>query len=167
MTPGDRQTLQSDITATELPGIQGLQTQAQQATTCAGLRRVAGPMVFQYRVYVVMTPQTHLTIVVDDETFVEGVLTNLEPKIATAIQNAQAAGKNVTAAQAAFDDFKAQVSSAQNETNGLAAQLLAQTPQGYPGNWPVFLAARTHATNAHNDLRSAYTDAEHIRSDLR
>jgi hypothetical protein len=123
-------------------------------------------MVYDFRVYVVMTPQTHLTIVLDDETSIEGVLVNLEPTIASAIQNAQAHGKDVSAAQAAFDDFKSQVTSAQGETNGQAAQVLAQTPHGFPGNAAVFLAARTHAVNARGDLHSAYVDAQHIRTDL-
>ncbi|HEY5023938.1 MAG TPA: hypothetical protein VII76_03095 [Acidimicrobiales bacterium] len=166
LTTGDRQTLQTDITTVELPGIEALQSQAQSATTCAGLRVVARSMVFTYRVYVVMTPQTHLTIVVDDETYIEGVFANLEPQIATAIQNAQAAGKDVTAAQAAFTDLKSQVSTAQGETSGQAAQILAQTPAGYPGNWQVFLGARTNASNAHTDLAAAYADAQRIRTDL-
>ncbi len=166
LTSGDRQTLQNDITTVELPGIEALQPQAQQAATCAALRTVARSMVFTYRVYVVMTPQTHLTIVMDDETYVEGVFVNLEPQIATAISDAQAAGKNVTAAQAAFADLKSQVASAQTETAGQSAQLLAQTPGGYPGNWQVFLAARTNATNARTDLHTAYSDAQRIRTDL-
>jgi hypothetical protein len=166
LTSGDRQTLQNDITNVELPGIQALQTKVPQDTTCQQLRTDAHSMVFNYRVYVVMTPQTHLTIVLDDEAYVEGVFTNLEPKIATAIQNAQAAGKNVTAAQAAFNDLKSQVSTAQGATDGQAAVVLAQTPQGFPGNWQVFTAARTNATNAHSDLHAAYTDFEQIRSDL-
>jgi hypothetical protein len=167
LSTGDRQTLQNDITTVELPGIEALQSQAQSATTCAGLRVVAHSMVYNYRVYVVMTPQTHLTIVFDDETFIEGVFVNLEPQIATAIQNAQAGGKDVTAAQAAFDDLKSQVSTAQGATNGEATLVLAQTPTGFPGNWGVFLTARTNATNAHTDLRAAYTDVQHIRADLR
>jgi hypothetical protein len=166
LATGDRQTLGNDITQVELPGIQTLQSQVQQVTTCVGLRAVARSMVFNYRVYLVMTPQTHLTIVVDDATFIEGVLANLEPQIATAIQNAQASGKDVTAAQAAFTDLKSQVSAAQGETSGQAAQILAQTPAGFPGNWQVFLAARTSVTNARTDLRAAYNDAEHIRTDL-
>jgi len=166
LSAGDRQTLQNDISNVELPGIQALQPQAQQATTCAALRTVAHDMVFNYRVYVVMTPQTHLTIVTDDETYIEGVFVNLEPQIATAIANAQAAGKNVTAAQAAFGDLKSQVSSAQGETAGQSAQILAQVPSGFPGNWQVFLAARTNATNAHSDLHAAYADAQQIRTDL-
>jgi hypothetical protein len=166
LTAGDRQTLQNSINNVELPGIQTLQTQVPQDTTCQELRTAAHSMVFDYRVYVVMTPQTHLTIVLDDETYVEGVFTTLEPKIATAIQNAQAAGKNVAAAQAAFNDLKSQVSTAQGATNGQATLVLAQTPKGYPGNWPVFTTARTDATTAHSDLHTAYTDAEQIRTDL-
>jgi hypothetical protein len=166
LSTGDRQTLGNDITGFELPGIQSLQSQVQQVATCVGLRGVARSMVDNYRVYLVMTPQTHLTIVVDDETYIEGVFVNLEPQIATAIQNAQAAGKDVSAAQAAFTDLKNQVSTAQGETSGQAAVLLAQTPTGYPGNWQVFLTARTDATNAHTDLRAAYADAQRIRTDL-
>jgi hypothetical protein len=166
LTSADRQTLQNDITTVELPGTQALQSKVPQDTTCPQLRTDAHSMVFDYRVFVVMTPQTHLTIVLDDEAYIEGVFTNLEPKIASAIQNAQAAGKNVTAAQAAFDDLKNQVSTAQGATNGQAAVVLAQMPSGYPGNWQVFTAARTNATNAHSDLHTAYTDFEQIRSDL-
>ncbi len=166
LTSADRQTLSTDITTVELPGIQTLQTQVRSVTTCVGLRAVARAMVFNYRVYVVMTPQTHLTIVMDDEAYIEGVFANLEPQIATAIQNAQNTGKDVTAAQAAFSDLEHQVSTAQGKTAGQAPQILAQTPAGYPGNWQVFLAARTNAANARADLHAAYADAQHIRTDL-
>jgi hypothetical protein len=166
LTAGDRQTLQNDITNVELPGIEALQAPVPQDTTCPELRIAARSMVFDYRVYVVMTPQTHLTIVIDEETSIEGVFVNLEPQVASAISSAQAHGKNVTAAQAAFDDLKSQVTAAQGDTNGQSALVLAQTPPGFPGNWPVFLAARTNATNAHNDLHTAYGDVQQIRSDL-
>jgi hypothetical protein len=166
LTTSDRQTLVNDITNVELPGIQTLQTQVPQDTTCPQLRAAARSMVYDFRVYVVMTPQAHLTIVLDDETSIEGVLVNLEPTIAAAVQNARAHGKDVTAAEAAFDDFKSHVTSAQGETNGQAAQVLGQTPHGFPGNAAVFLAARTHAVNARGDLRSAYADAQRIRTDL-
>jgi hypothetical protein len=166
LTAGDRQTLQNDITTVDLPGIEGLLTQAQQATTCLALRQTAHAMVFRYRVYLVMTPQTHLTIVADDETYVEGVCVNLEPTIAQAIQNAQNQGKNVAAAQSAFNDLKTQVANAQSATAGQSATVLAQTPAGAPGNWTVFLSARTALSNARNDLHTAYGDAQQIRADL-
>ena len=166
LTTSDRQTLSNDINQTELPGIQGLQPEAQQASTCPGLRVVARQMVFDYRVYVVMTPQTRLAIVADTETAVEATFANLEPQIQSAIQAAQAAGKDVSGAQSAFADLQTKVAAAQSASNGVAAQVLAQTPQGYPGNWQVFLTARTDLTNARNDLRAAYADGKQIRSDL-
>ncbi|HXP33286.1 MAG TPA: hypothetical protein VN820_04670 [Acidimicrobiales bacterium] len=166
LTAADQQTLQHDISAVELPGIGALQTQVQQATTCAELRMAARSMVFDYRVYYVMTPQTHLAIVADDETAIEATLGNLETTIASAIDNSADRGKNVSAAQSAFSDLKNEVSAAGNSTNGLADELLAQTPQGFPGNWQVFGAARTSLSNARNDLHAAYNDGRQIRSDL-
>jgi len=166
LTPSDAQTLQHDISSVELPGIQALQPEAEQASTCPALRSIARQMVFNFRVYVVMTPQTRLTIVADGETYIEGVFAGLEPKISAAIQNAQSQGKDVSGAQSAFQDFQNQVTSAQNATNGVSAQVLAQTPGGYPGNWTVFLNARTSVTNARTALHSALADARQIRSDL-
>ena len=92
---------------------------------------------------------------------------NLEPQIASAIQAAQAAGKDVTGAQSRLQrTCERRWQPAQGASNGEAAQVLAQTPQGYPGNWQVFLTARTDATNARTDLRAAYADGKQIRSDL-
>ena len=166
LTDADRQTLQNDISTVELPGIEALQPQAQQATTCPQLRTVARAMVFNFRVYVVMTPQVHLTIVADTESAIETTVAGLEPAIQAAIQNAQAHGKNVSGAEAAFADLQGKVSAAQSSTNGVAAQVLAKTPQGYPADWPVFLAARTNLTNARTDLHAAYADAQQIKKDL-
>ncbi|MGA2521677.1 MAG: hypothetical protein ABSG81_12780 [Acidimicrobiales bacterium] len=166
LTTGDRQTLLNDVSTVELPGIQALVPQVQQATTCPQLRSAARAMVFNYRVWVVMTPQTHFTVVADDETFIEGQFASFEPTIAEDIQNAQASGKDVTAAEASFTDLKNQIAAAQSATSGQDATLLAQTPQGAPGNWSVFLAARSSLASARNDLRAAYNDGLQIKADL-
>jgi hypothetical protein len=165
LTGPDRQTLQGDL-GPELSGIQALQPQAQSAIDCRQLRLVAHDMVFDFRVYVVMTPQTHLTITADDETYVETVFTDLETTISGSISAAEAQGRDVTAAQSALNDLEAQVTAAQSETSGLSATLLAQAPSGYPGNWQVFLSARTSETNARNLLEVAYDDLQKIVQDL-
>jgi len=166
LTSSDRQTLQNDINSFELPGIEALQSQVQQATTCAQLRADAHSMVLTYRVYLVMTPQTHLTVVADGEIYIENVLSSLESTISSAIDKSQTNGVKVSGAQAAFIDLQRQVSAAQGETNGLSAQLLAQTPAGSPGNWQLFLQARTNLTIARDDLHTAYADALQIKADL-
>jgi hypothetical protein len=166
LTTADRQTLQSDIGTVDLPGIQGLEPTVQQAATCSQLRQAAHAMVFDYRVYYVMTPQTYLTIAIDGETFVEGIASGFEPSLAAAIATAQARGKNVSSAQVAEADFQRQVAAAQAASSGLAAQVLAQSPQTWPAAWQVFAAALTGATNAHTDLEAAYGDALQIKGDL-
>lgn len=166
LTSSDQTTLLNDLNNVELPGIEALQPEAQSATDCIELRPIARQMVLDYRVYVVMTPQTHLTIALDYETFVEGVFSNLEPTITGAIATAKAQGRDVTAAQGAFNDLESQLTAAQSETNGLSATVLAQTPAGAPGNWQVFLDARTAATNARNDLRATYADLNQVVHDL-
>jgi len=166
LTSSDRQTLQNDVENFELPGIEALQPEVQTATTCAELRSDAHSMVFTYRVYMVMTPQTHLTIVADDETYIEGLLSNLESTISSALNDSNANSTNLSAAQNAFGQFQSEVSSAQSSIGGLSAQLLAQTPAEAPGNWEFFVQARTTLTAARNDLHSAYADALEIKTDL-
>ncbi|MDE3085321.1 MAG: hypothetical protein KGJ77_01030 [Acidobacteriota bacterium] len=166
LSPSDQSTLAHDITAVELPGIEALQPEVQQATTCPQVRQDAHAMVYDYRVYLVMTPQTHETIVADRESFAAGRLSALEPTVQSAIAWARAHGRNVTDAESAFGDMQARVSSATSALAGVAATVLAQTPTGYPGNAAVFLSARTDETNARNDLRSAFDDLAAIAKDI-
>jgi hypothetical protein len=167
LTSADQSTLEHDISSVELPGIEALQPQAQSATTCAELKTIAHSMVYDYRVYVVMSPQTHLTIAADDASFVDAKMAALEPKIEQAIADAKAKGKDVSGAEAAFADFQSQVSSAGSAVSGLSATLLAQTPQGYPGNESVFQGAKSTLSTARGELHQAYQDLETIRTDLR
>jgi hypothetical protein len=124
-------------------------------------------MVDDYRVYLLMTPQTHQSVTSDDETYVEGDLSALEPDITQAISNAHVQGRNTDDAQSALADLEAQLTAASGETNGESSVLPQQTPQGYPGNWQVLLSARTNETNAQNDLHAAYADLLQIKKDLR
>lgn len=166
LTASDQATLEHDITGVELPGIEGLEPEVRQATTCVQLRQDAHDMVYDYRVYLVMTPQTHETVVADRESSIAGKLTSLEPTVQRAITWAAQQGSNVTGAQSAFVDMQARLSSATSAVAGLPATVLAQTPTGYPGNASVFLTARTDETNARNDLRSAFDDLAAIARDI-
>jgi len=163
LTSGDQLTLSSDL-GNELSGIQTLQTQAEEATTCLGLRTIAQEMVDTYRVYLVMTPQVHLVIVADAATWASTYLASLEPTLEGAITAAGAAGKNIAGAQAAFADLEAQVTNAQSAVNGVVSDILAQTPAGYPGNKDVFVGARNSLTSAQADLHDADKDFHTIMS---
>jgi hypothetical protein len=166
LASSDKVTLVADLTQTELPGIQGLQTKVQGDTSCAQLRQDAHSMVYDYRVYMVMTPQTDLVIVNDEVIRAEGVLASLESTISTHIQSSKANPTKLSDAQSAFADYQAKVTAVQSLTAGQSATLLAQTPQGAPGNRSVFLQAHSNLANAYSDLHAARADLAGIIGDL-
>ncbi len=67
VTASDKAELESEL-SNELSGMQSLEQQVPGDTTCAELVTNAETMVFNYRVYYVMTPQTELVVVADTET---------------------------------------------------------------------------------------------------
>ncbi len=67
LTAPDKAELETDLAA-ELAGMESLQQQVPGDTTCAEVVANAQTMVFTYRVYYVMTPQTELVVVADSET---------------------------------------------------------------------------------------------------
>lgn len=163
LSSGDQSTLASDLSS-DLEGIQALQGQAQQATTCPQLRLVAKEMVRDYRVYMVVTPQVHLTVAADTATWAASYLDEVEPQLQQALTLASQAGKNVTAAQAAFTDMQSQVTTAQSAVSGVASTVLAQNAGGAPANKQVFLGARNSLMSARTDLRDADKDFHTIMS---
>ena len=139
LTRRTRPTLLADLTQTELPGIQALQSKVPGDTTCPQLRQDAHEMVYDYRVYMVMTPQDR-----PGDRQRRGHRAprarspGSSPTISGWIQYAQATARTSSDAQAAFADYQAKVTAAQGLTTaGQSATLLAQTPQGYPGNASV------------------------------
>lgn len=166
LTSSDRSTLLGDLTQTELPGIEALASKVPGDTTCAELRQDAHSMVFDYRVYLVMTPQADLVVATDTATAIATTMSGLEPVIATRISAAAAKGKDVSGADAALSDYTAKVGAVQQLLAGQAATLLALTPAGYPGNAPALHQARANLQTARADLRAARSDLETIRHDL-
>lgn len=150
--------LQHDLSVYELPGITSLQQRAQQATTCSQLTSIRASMFRDYHVYLVMTPQTQLTIQADEETFLEGALTARVTQKAQQLSGARGSS-NSSSGTIIVSDLRSQVAAAQTLTNGLATTLLQQTPPGWPGNQPVLAgaaatlaAARSHLDAAQRDL---------------
>jgi hypothetical protein len=158
VTASDKAELESDL-SNELAGMQSLEQQVAVDTTCAELVASAETMVFQYRVYYVMTPQTELAVVADTETAVASNIVRWEPGIQAAINYEASHGKDVAKAQQALDDLKVQLTDALASLEGVSSSVLAQTPAGYPGNHAVFVSSR-------NSCATAFGDLGHARSDL-
>lgn len=161
LTSADKATLLSDL-SNELAGIQALQAKVPTDTTCAAVRADGRAMVVNYRVYLVMTPQVHLTNSADTESNLAGRLAVIEPALQDAINAAAAKGQNVAAAQADYNDLVSQVSAAEADTSGIAASVLGFTPASYPGCWSSFLADRANLRKGQAALHQANKDLHAI-----
>ncbi len=166
----DVSALSGDLSA-QLSGIEELQTKAHSDTTCLQLFEDAKSMIVDYRVYVVMTPQVDIVIAADTEAYVEQVLQGLEPKIQRALSicqstSATVGGLNCTAAENAFSQLKAHVSTAAQVTstggNGesISSAVLAAKPSGYPANRSIGTTAFSATRQAQADLLAARADLE-------
>jgi hypothetical protein len=165
VTASDKAELQSEL-ANDLAGMQALEQQVPDDTTCAELVANAETMVFDYRVYLVMTPEAELVIVSDTESAIASTVARWEPGIQAAITYAANHGRDVTGAQQAFADMKAQLSDALATLQGVSSTVLEQTPAGSPGNHAVFVEARNKCETASGELHDVRQDLATILSTL-
>jgi hypothetical protein len=167
LSPQDRATL-SGLLSNETTGIDQLlatvQAATPQNTTIAQLRADAKEMVDNYRVYLVMSRQVHLTEAADRQTTAETKIESKESKIQAAVIKA---GSPPNAVQA-YNDLVHQVANATQATGEAhIPAVLAVTPQGYPGDGQPLTAARTALGQANTDLKAAKGDLATIRNVLK
>ena len=168
LTSSDSAALSSEIASTR-SGLTSLKAQIDAETSLAALKTEVRKIATDYRVYLLVVPQVHLTnasdAVLAAQTKFAAVNTNLAARIATA----KAAGKNTTAAQVDLDTMNAAVAAAAGLASPLPAQLLPLTPAEYNAGTagPVLAAARTAIVAARNDLKSAVADAKACRAALK
>jgi hypothetical protein len=163
LTAGDRQALENLLRA-ETQGIDQLASQVDnatpQTTTIAQLRQDAYTMVHQYRVYLVMAPQVHLTAAFDTQTVIEPKIAAVEPRLQAAIGKAG----NPPAAVEAYHDLLAQVTNATTATGKADIPAVLQvTPPGFPGDDGPLVAASATLHTAQGDLKAARKDIQIIR----
>jgi hypothetical protein len=165
LTSSDQSTLKASLAA-ESTGIDALAVKVPTDATWLELGTDAKKMVVDYRVFVVMSPQVHLTISADTETAVESGMQDLEPALAAAIARAKAAGKNVGPEQIAYADLLNQLTSAESDSAGVSAAVLATAPAGYPGNKTVFVNSRSSLVQGRTALVTARGDIATIVTSL-
>ncbi|MHB1890200.1 MAG: hypothetical protein ACYCUF_04890 [Acidimicrobiales bacterium] len=165
LTAQDRSVLASRLSA-ETAGISALAQKVPSDTTWKELDADAYSMVHDYRVFAVMSPQVDLTIGADAEAAIEWTLVGMEPGIQKAIADAANHGRDVKGAENAFIDYEINVADAESLSAGVAHLVLAQTPQGYPGNHQVFVSSDRQLTAARQHLGACRSDRETIVKDL-
>lgn len=152
----------------DIAGLTALKAKVGGETTVQAVKDDAHGMVVDYRVYMLVGPQVRLTIAADVATAATARLSGVADKLAKAIDDAKAAGKDVGAAQAKLDDLRSQLAAASSALAGTADTLLAVRPSPDADAMKAArTAARTKLRDARTHLKSAIADAKAIRDLLK
>ncbi|GIH03962.1 hypothetical protein Rhe02_20290 [Rhizocola hellebori] len=127
LSAGHKSTLEG-ILAGSTEGLNALRSKVQGETTLAAVKDDTRVMVDGYRVYLLVTPQVRLTIVADVEGSAIAALEDAYATLSSAIEAAQQAGKDVSAAKAQLAVLRTQIDAAAKGLAGVADGLLAVKP---------------------------------------
>jgi hypothetical protein len=157
-----------DLVADDLAGLTALKTKVAGETTLAALRVDAVSMVNDYRVFILVGPKVRLTIAADHEADAATRLQTAHDKLADAVAQAKAAGKDVAAAEQDLADMQAAIDRAKNGMAGQVDTLLAIQP-GPDGNAirAKVGAVRRALGQVRLDLRTALAEGKAVRDFLR
>ncbi len=162
VTDAHRATLTSTYGSDE-SGLRAVDAKVQADTTCGQAVTDGRTVVTDYRVYLLLVPQTHLVAAADTGTYAAGQLAAAEPKAQTAIDALTDPQQKATA-QATLDDMTSRVSSATASLSGVADGVLALTPADIPAKESVIDGYRARVSAAHADLAKALADAKTLKS---
>ncbi len=168
LTSSDRAALENEIGSTRT-GLQGLKATIDADTTVDALKMDLPKIATDYRVYLLVVPQVHLTRGSDAESAAANRLTTLAGRLQQLITFAQSQGRDVTAAQAALAAMDTDIHDAQGQLSGLSGKILALTPADWNDNSaaPVLNGARAGEKSAHDELVAARNEAKAVIAALK
>jgi hypothetical protein len=167
ITSGDAATIEGIISSTT-SGLTSLKATIDAETSIPALKADIAKIATEFRVYLVVVPQSHLTNAADGILAAQAKFATVNTNLTARIAAAKAAGKDTTSAQADLDAMNASVNAAVNLASPLPAQLLALTPAEYNAGTagPAITSARTALGTARNDIKSAIASAQACRTAL-
>ena len=165
LTAADKSTLNT-ILNNDKSGLTTLRTKIDADTDVATARVDVQSIVTSFRIYVLVVPQVRLVRAADLGLDAATRLDQVASRLQTAIDADKTAGKDVTKAQAAVDDLKAQTKAASGLLTPVPGQIVAITPSQWPGAQSTLKSARDAVRNARHDLQTARGDARTALTDL-
>ncbi len=156
LTADHEATLLADTDATA-SGLAQLGDDIAAATTLEELGDLVPRIATDYRVYLILTPKTIFTIVADAEVAAHSQLSLVADDIDSAIAQAGAAGFDVSKAEDAMAQARAELDGVLEDATGVAASVIDLQAADWPSARPTLEAA-------HDSLRRG---AEHLADAVR
>ena len=147
--------------ASDKAGLDAVNAKVQGDSTCKVAHADAQAIVADYRVYLLVVPQSGLTLAADAGSSGASALAGAEPALHKAIA-LMPAGPSKDQAQALYADLADQVSAAQSNFAGVGDTVLALTPSGYPGNAGTLATQTAKVTAGGSALGKAVSDASQL-----
>lgn len=172
VTRADRSVSSADKTAlgaqltSALNALTALRTKVAGETTLSGVESDTATLT-GYHIPDFVLPQTALVVQADDLLSAASRSASSEPSLLSLITAAQTAGKDVTKAQAAYNDYLSQVSAATSQAQAAHDSAAGLTVAGAPGNETTLHADAKQLGTSSADLWKAAGDATTLRNSLR
>lgn len=151
----------------EITNLNTLKAKIQADTTIDTLRVDVKSIVASYRIYALFMPQIQIMAAADSLLQAADQATELAGKLATRIQQAQAAGSDVTMLTTLLSDMQSKITEAKTQANTVISTVAALTPEGYPENKTTLQATRSQLVTAKQALLAARTNAKTIIAGLK
>jgi hypothetical protein len=153
----------SGLFTSDATGLQTVNATVHADTTCKQAVTDGRTVVTNFRVYMLLAPQTHLVAASDTGTYGAGRLTAVEPKLQAGIDAISDPTKKAQA-QAAFEDLVAQAKTATDDFAGVGDAVLALTPATMPAGQSTLDVERAKVTSGRTAVTAAVQDAKTIAS---
>lgn len=151
----------SGLYTVDAAGLAAVDAKVQADTTCKTAVDDGHTVVTDFRVYMLLVPQTHLVTASDTGAWGASRLAATAPKLQTAIDAMTDATKKA-AAQAALQDLAAKTAAAGGDYSGVGDVVLGLVPVGMPAGQSTLTAQRARVQAGGTAMTAALTDARTI-----
>jgi predicted nucleic acid-binding Zn-ribbon protein len=166
ISSAEKADLQTQIQA-QIDGLNTLQTKINSDTDNVTLKADVKSIISNYYIFLFFRVKINLLAATDRASTISDNMSQIYSKLQTRINQAQAAGDDVTNSNLLLADINAKITDANTQITAIQTELTSLTAQGYPGNKPTLEDARTKLKTVSTDLKTAYKDALQIRNDLK
>lgn len=147
--------------------LSNLKAKIDADTDLATLKADVKSITESYRIFMLIMPQIRILAAVDRINAISASMTDIGTKLQARISALQAAGKDVTALQAALSDYNAKIADANTQAQAASSRVLELVPDNgdktvQAANTAALKQSRADITVANKDFAAARADAKKI-----
>ncbi len=164
----DANVLQADITTNE-QGLTALQNKLNGETSASAAKQDVQNIFFQFRIYAVVLPRDYRRLYLDVARTVDAKLRGLAPQLQDAIKEAPTSEQQQL--QSLYNDYIAQLGTAEGQFDAAAADIVALTPENFNYNRSTYestlASLKTSMQTIHKALHQAASDVHQMAQILK